>query len=261
MLFTDPTRGHRHGYFDGWGADGCYYYSGEGQTGDQQFTKGNKAILEHVKDGRTLRLWETVARSVVAYRGEFVVDKERPYYTTDAPDTNGDIRSVIMFRLHPVAAIPHQGPTIAHTPVAQNIVEDVSTEQRNTERMTVNPSAEPREAERREAALAANYERHLSGLGHTVTRKKIIPSGDQRPLFTDLFDVTDNVLIEAKGSVAREAVRMALGQLFDYRRFIAPTPSLAMLLPTRPRQDLIDLCSTASIAVVYPDGMGFQIEQ
>ncbi|WP_223187484.1 restriction endonuclease [Streptomyces sp. CBMA29] len=260
MLFTDPTRGHRHGYFDGWGVDRFYYYAGEGQVGDQEMTRGNKAVLNHVKDGRKLFIWETVSRSVVACLGEFVIDKKRPFYTTDAPDSAGDIRSVIMFRLRSVTAAPSHGPTISHTPVPQDIVADVATEQQNTERMAINPSSEPREAERREASLAANYERYLSEMGHTITRKKIIPAGEQRPLFTDLFDVTDNVLVEAKGSVTREAVRMALGQLFDYRRFIVPNPSLAMLLPTRPRPDLLTLCSSVSIAVVWPHESGFRSE-
>ena len=39
-------------------------------------------------------------------------------------------------------------------------------------------------------------------------------------MFSDVYDVTRNNLLEAKGTVTREAIRMAIGQVADYRRFI-----------------------------------------
>jgi hypothetical protein len=39
FIFTDPVRGHRHGYLeDGWHDDNCFHYTGEGQEGDQRIT-------------------------------------------------------------------------------------------------------------------------------------------------------------------------------------------------------------------------------
>jgi hypothetical protein len=35
FLFTDPETGMQHGYVDGWQADQCFHYTGEGQRGDQ----------------------------------------------------------------------------------------------------------------------------------------------------------------------------------------------------------------------------------
>lgn len=74
--------------------------------------------------------------------------------------------------------------------------------------------------------------------------------GIDRPLFADLFDVTTNVLYEAKASPTRESVRMALGQLLDYSRHISPTPALAVLLPEPPADDLVDLLNDHGVACV-----------
>ncbi|WP_405808133.1 restriction endonuclease [Streptomyces sp. NBC_00210] len=247
MLFTDPSRGHQHGYFDGWGADGCYHYCGEGQQGDQQMVRGNLAVLKHVEKNRSLHVFRSVTSGVVAHLGQFTLDPERPWYTTDAPDTDGEIRSVIMFRLRPVDSASSDAE-LPFTPASSTIVEDVEVEQHNVEQMAINPSSRPRFADRREAKLVTAYRRYLRSQGHTVGRKKIVPEGELKPLYTDLFDVTDNVLIEAKGTVTREAIRMAIGQLFDYRRYIAPRPNIALLLPAEPRPDLIKLCHSDEVA-------------
>lgn len=116
LLFTDPAKGHKHGYFDGWGEDDCYHYAGEGQLGDQKMTQGNLAILNHQQDGRALRLFRGVSSGVCEYLGEFTLPDHRPWYRTDAPETNGGpIRSTIMFRLQPVTAQPPVGAQLPHT--------------------------------------------------------------------------------------------------------------------------------------------------
>ncbi|MGW3568568.1 restriction endonuclease [Streptomyces sp. NPDC000941] len=259
FLFSNPSRGRKVGYFDGWGTDGCYHYAGEGQKGDQEMTQGNLAILKHEQAGRALHLFDSVARGVVEYVGQFTLATDSAWYYTDAPDAKNEIRSVIMFRLKPLGTAAPVGEKIALTPTDDDVVEDVDIEKQHTERMVISPKSEEREAERREAPLVAKYKGHLEGQGHTVTRKKITPAGEAKPLFTDLHDTTDNVLIEAKGSVTREAIRMAIGQLYDYRRYIKPTPSLAVLLPSRPREDLIELCNLSGASVIWRDGETFSL--
>ncbi|KOV27084.1 restriction endonuclease [Streptomyces sp. XY413] len=259
LLFTDPSKGHKHGYFDGWGDDGCYHYAGEGQLGDQKMTQGNLAILNHKHDGRALRLFRGVASGVCEYMGEFGLDADRPWYLTDAPETNdGPIRSVIMFRLRPVHAAPTVGVQLPNTPPATLAVDEVDVEQHYTERALVDPSREPYEAERREAVLVRDYAEYLRLQGHDVVRHRITPPGELKPLYTDIFDRTADLLIEAKGSITRESIRMALGQLLDYRRHLEPRPALAVLVPSRPRQDLIDLCADVRVAVIWLDGDTYQ---
>jgi hypothetical protein len=83
LFFTDPYTGHQHGYYDGWGDDGLFHYVGEGQHGDQRFVQGNKAILNHREDDRTLEGFRAT-RATVTYLGEFALVG---YYLTDAHET------------------------------------------------------------------------------------------------------------------------------------------------------------------------------
>jgi hypothetical protein len=85
----------------------------------------------------------------------------------------------------------------------------------------------------------------------------ITPAGEAKPLFTDLYIRADLELIEAKGTVDRNAIRMAIGQLFDYRRFLPTDVRCAVLLPERPRPDLCALLISLGITIYYPEGEGF----
>src|SRR5690242_21888397 len=80
FVFTDPASGEQYGYIDAWRTDGCFHYTGEGQRGDQLMKSGNRAIAEHARDNRALRLF-TGARGTVRYEGEFVLDVQEPWYT------------------------------------------------------------------------------------------------------------------------------------------------------------------------------------
>jgi hypothetical protein len=253
LLFTDPSTGHRHGYFDGWGDDGCYHYTGEGQIGDQRMVQGNLAVLNHRQDGRALRLFRAVSEGV-EYVGRFELDQDQPYYRTDAPETNdGPIRSVIMFRLRPIGEVQRGGARIPRTPAAEPKVAELPPEEQRTERVLVDPAREPYESERREASLVRAYGEYVvSQLGHEILRQQITPEGELKPLFTDLYDRTVQELIEAKGTVTREAIRMAIGQLFDYSRYLKPQ-RLAILVPSQPREDLLKLCGSLHIDVIWPD--------
>ena len=135
---------------------------------------------------------------------------------------------------------------------------EVPVEQQNTERAVVSPSAEIYEVERREQRLVLAYEEHLRGKGLAVGRDRIRPPGEAKPMFSDLHDQTRNNLIEAKGSGSRSNVRMAIGQLADYGRFIDPPPSRAILLPDRPRADLEELLSSQGIAAIWRTEDGFE---
>lgn len=70
-------------------------------------------------------------------------------------------------------------------------------------------------------------------------------------LRVDLFDTGLNVLIEAKAEGTRPYVRYAIGQLYDYRRYVTPEPKRAMLLPVRLDGDLLKLAEQAGVAVIW----------
>lgn len=111
----------------------------------------------------------------------------------------------------------------------------------------------PTVAERREHGLVRSYERFLVSAAHVVaSHTYTFPTGQR--LKSDLVDETDHELVEAKGQVTRDNIRMALGQLLDYRRFETGLASTAVLLPHKPSDDLIDLVLTSGSAVIWQNG-------
>lgn len=257
FVFTDAVAGAKHGYIDGWADDGCFHYTGEGQRGDQVMKSGNASILRHREEGRILRLFDG-ARGVVTYMGEFEVDRERPFYFADAPETGGGlVRQVIVFRLRPLNAtvgVVSVGPILPD----RSLVQDVPLEAYFTERMVVEPSREPYEAERKEAELVRQFADYFRSKGIEVVRRRILPAGEAKPIFTDIYLPKKNLLVEAKGSVERGSLRMAIGQLCDYRRFFE-NAACAVLLPSAPRNDLIELCDSQSISIFWPTENGFHL--
>lgn len=109
---------------------------------------------------------------------------------------------------------------------------------------------------RREAALVERFRRFMAGRGVEYIRHCITPEPGTR-LYSDLYDAERNVLVEAKGDAARESLRMALGQLLDYARFIAPRPRLAVLLPDRPTLDLQALLLANGVDVIWEERAAF----
>lgn len=257
FVFWSPAVGERHGCYDEFRADGFFYYTGAGQHGDQRMRDANLAILSHPEDGRRVHLFDG-AGGEVEYVGELALDDEEPYYETEAPETDdGPLRKVFVFKFRQLTGEP-RGPQSRLEDALGHTVEYVAIEKRWTERFYVKPSADEYEADRREQAIVLALENHLRTLGHEVSRLKIVPPGERRPIFCDLVDRTANILIEAKGSVTREAVRMAIGQLFDYRRFAEGNPRLAVLLPEQPREDLTQLLSVAGVEAVWPGTKGYR---
>lgn len=248
LIFTEPEAGKRYGYaFDGWAPGGTLHYTGEGKRGDQRLVGGNRAIALHREQGRKLRVFR--ARPPVAtYLGEFEVHRDQPYLWADAPDEDGNVRQVIVFRLRGVGAIsegdlppaPNIGPLGISDLTAEGatpIAADVPPEGNFAAAYFVEPTQDPIEHQRREAALVDRYKVWLNNAGHAYARKRIRIPGEAGALFTDLHDQTLDELIEAKASAARISVRVGLGQLLDYARFV-PHKRKALLLPSRPRPDL-----------------------
>lgn len=95
MIFTGDS-GHTYGYRDGWQSNGVFYYTGEGQEGDMKFIKGNKAIRNHVADGRDLHLFEYIRTGYVRYIGQMQCIG---YHVRRGPDRNGNDRQIIVFEL------------------------------------------------------------------------------------------------------------------------------------------------------------------
>jgi 5-methylcytosine-specific restriction protein A len=89
--------GAAHGYADGWEDEGTFRYYGEGQVGDMQFVRGNAALRDHVSAGKDLHLFEKTPPAHWRYLGQMVCAGYD--LVPDSPDSNGDPRVAIVFRL------------------------------------------------------------------------------------------------------------------------------------------------------------------
>ncbi|MCJ0980953.1 hypothetical protein MTX35_24950 [Rhodococcus sp. ARC_M12] len=105
----------------------------------------------------------------------------------------------------------------------------------------------------KEAKLVERFAIYLNGLGHKTSRKRItLPGGGV--IVSDVCDLTSSTLYEAKASSSREAIRMALGQILDYGRFVKPKMKLAVLVPERPSGDLVSLLEAHGVGCTYQSG-------
>jgi hypothetical protein len=249
FLITDPGIGERHGYlYDGPREDNYFHYTGEGQYGDQLMAQGNRAILDHKAENRDLQLFSANGTELT-YIGQYTyID----HYFADAPETNhGPLRSVIVFRLEQLQGVS-PGPNRSKLDrLPAEPVTEIPVEQTITESTLIEGDREPYTAERREQKLVRDFLALLENQGHEVCRLQLRPPGEPAPLFCDLYDKTTNTLYEAKGTVARHAVRMAIGQLADYSRLVKPNPRKALLVPQEPRPDLCELLTQEGIAIVW----------
>ncbi|MGW5300919.1 hypothetical protein ACWEQV_21990 [Rhodococcus aetherivorans] len=153
----------------------------------------------------------------------------------------------------PTGVRPNSSPGIEGRPISPRVT-DIPPESRVSERFDREVSDEI-VAERRESALQHRYQDFLEERGHLVSRQKIEVPGEPYPLYTDLFDTTTGELIEAKSECGRVTIRQALGQILDYSRYVEHK-SKAVLLPSKPSEDIIALLRSYRIAVVWesPDG-------
>ncbi|MFC0036803.1 hypothetical protein [Actinomadura rayongensis] len=290
LIYSDPASGEQSGYFDGWLAEEdesggrIFEYTGHGEE-DQTFegTKGsgNRAILHHVNDKRALLVFKAagkardyphlgVARTsgtkAQRYVGKFQLDPKQPYVVRQAPNRHNVMRRVIVFRMRPVEDLPLNAAdvippadTTKSIPVPASVTTSAMVEPETNNHTSSARSAVPKtKAERREAKLTAAFQSFLEKQQHDVKRFQIKVKGLSSTLLTDLYDVTAHVLFEAKGTSSRKDIRMAVGQLMDYRRHVHPIdPKLAVLLPDEPHEDLRDLLESVGIALVYRDGDRF----
>jgi hypothetical protein len=96
FLFTGES-GEQYGYRDGWSNDDIFLYTGEGQVGDMEFVRGNRAVRDHVSEGKDLLLFQLLAKGKgYRYLGMFqcVSWEHRP-----GLDLNRQMRKVIVFHL------------------------------------------------------------------------------------------------------------------------------------------------------------------
>lgn len=95
MLFTGG-KGKIEGFYPDREENGIFYYSGEGKSGDMEFTRGNLQIRDHIKNGKELHMFRFVKKGYWKYIGQF---ESIEYEIQKAPGEDGIERKAIIFKL------------------------------------------------------------------------------------------------------------------------------------------------------------------
>lgn len=276
--------------YDGWDLHdpNVFYYTGEGRTGDQELKDGNRAILDQQETGRTLRLFEAVDKGKrpggkrQRYLGSFRIDDTDPYRFEPAPDKDGKPRRVLVFRLvregaramttppapprtvptpeqsgpsarangsNETYATPNGPTTRTDADEAGADIQIVASENNTATEYEVQPRS-GKIAQRDEAQIVAQFEGWLRGRKHEVQRVRIRIPGERHELITDTYDSTEAVLYEAKSGVDRATIRLGVGQILDYLRFL-PEARGRLLLPEEPSADLKQLVKSCALGLAY----------
>lgn len=114
-------QGKQHGYQDAWDNDKVYSYTGEGQSGDMRYIKGNLALRDHVKNGKRVFHLEYVSSGMVKFISEMVVF-DSDYF--EIFDSKKQLRQGIRFFFHKVGvSIPKTYDLFSQPPrAAENIL-------------------------------------------------------------------------------------------------------------------------------------------
>jgi 5-methylcytosine-specific restriction protein A len=101
VILITGEEGLQHGYADRYRPDGVFEYFGEGQVGDMQLQRGNRAIAEHSALGKSLLLFRNTPTGL-RFEGEMVYEG---HHIERAPDRNGTERNAIVFELRALEAV------------------------------------------------------------------------------------------------------------------------------------------------------------
>jgi hypothetical protein len=261
MVFSDVEEGAQFGYaeHDGVTDEGDGFdYTGAGAAGNQYFIRGNRTLLNHRDDDKRLQLFVSAgtrpgsSTKQQEYVGEYELrdDGRGPFRYDKALDKDKRERTVIVFQLRRISP----GTSPRNVPRARPIDGEGTPFQVPIEAdrtyVSARRAAADGTAHRREAALTSTFNSWLASHGRSATRWSI-PIKSASSLLTDYFTADDSTLFEAKASSSRDDVRMAIGQLHDYRHNLGLDPlRCALLLPDEPAPDLIHLLGTIGFGCI-----------
>ncbi|GBL35325.1 hypothetical protein EMGBS15_09200 [Filimonas sp.] len=100
FIFTG-AQGGQHGYADTWENENVFSYTGEGQSGDMKYSRGNLALKDHLKNGKRVFLFKYVRSGYVEFVNELVL-MDSDYFGTH--DTSKSLRIGIKFFFKKVGA-------------------------------------------------------------------------------------------------------------------------------------------------------------
>jgi 5-methylcytosine-specific restriction enzyme A len=122
LLFTGES-GEQYGYSDGWTDEGAFLYTGEGQIGDMEFVRGNRAILSHTANGNGLHLFEVLQKGFVRYLGQMVC---LGFHFRQGLDREEHSRQLIVFELAPASLTSENSESSKKTSSTEATIIDLS---------------------------------------------------------------------------------------------------------------------------------------
>ncbi len=131
----------------------------------------------------------------------------------------------------------------------------VAPELPSVEPVAVVTEATARESEQVEAGLREQFR-----VWHDKKGERLRGISIKTPTSTlrvDLYDQVTKALIEVKARADRDYLRFAIGQLYDYRRYLDFEVDLAILVPSRPVDDLMGLLAAARVSAIWREGDAF----
>lgn len=264
FVFTDPVRGARYGYdiLEGLQPDGSFAYTGEGRSGDQEFTRGNKALLEAADEGRIIRVFRA-ASPYATYVGAFTTG-DPVCSIHEIPGEDGERRRAIVFNFVPLDARPR---LLAPQPTQLRLLKpevavwsppDASDVVVVADETRLPPG--DRVVSRLEFQLQADFGHWLESRGTPPSRLRLPVGG--AILEPDMYVEAEGWVVEAKKSTGREYVRTAIGQVLDYThnaRVLSDRVTPLILLPARAEPDLMDLTAELGIIFASRDSDSFEL--
>lgn len=256
LVFTDSRSGDQLGYVDQWATDDTFLYAGEGQTGDQAMTGGNKAILNHVADGRAIRLFDG-ARGTVRYVGEFQIDPDEPWRFIRARQRDSeDLRNVIQFRLQRMAEPSAPVDQLALTTGTEYRPQD---EHGAIAPPTAQPPRDP-DAGGRGLRMHRTLQNGLASAVSAAGLTPVSPAPHDPDFDLLWFTARDAVTVVEVKSLTRaneiRQLRMGIGQVLDYADTLSrrhTSVSAVLYIPRSPTDSRwITLAATHGIAICWP---------
>ncbi len=260
LIFYDPktSRKNKYDLWEGQQIDGSFWYTGQGLVGDQQMTRSNRGLVKAAEDGRPIHFFRRPENGVKREKGnpyEYVgpvVLGDPPYEVKAAPDTRGNERQVFVFRLVTLGGIPVE--TSEKMNLEGAVLEAVAWKPLQSEfAQLTDLERNARASVLEENKLQNRFGRYLSLNGLEPERVSIQVGGMKGSLIPDFVVRQWGFVVEAKPTLSREHIRLAIGQVLDYAFLLKRAGTdlrPAILLPGRPQEDLLELVKSLGITVI-----------
>lgn len=267
LVFHDPVKGKEFGYdrWEGAQLDGTFHYTGQGVNGDQMLRGPNKSLLQTVANGTPIHFFTRPEPGIKRKPGNpytycgTVALAEYPYSVKTAPDKSGALRNVLVFHFVPVTARFLAEQKISTKGDDSYICEFADwTASADTAVVGVS-EASSKQIQLAENQLHQRFFNYLMQRGVIPERLTVSSPELKGRLVPDFVLRGSKLVVEAKPSVSRADVRLAIGQVLDYAHLMKRAGldfKPALLFPMLPPMDLVDLIRDLEIVLITEEEMG-----